>query len=165
MSVNILPPQQGLSPFALLEGEIIRFQSSTVRQSLTIELQSPKSDISVHIKVGDGSVFLTNQRIIFMTASQGDVSSFVLNSSQLRALRFDHSLESPWFGPNYWRFRFFSPPDGSCSGFPKNEYFTGKIVFKDGGIFDFVTIVDDVINDAFNNNHIDEELPRYTERV
>lgn len=165
MSVNTLPPQEGLSPFALLEGEIIRYQTSTVRQSLSLELQSPKSDITVHIKVSDGSVYLTNQRIIFVTASQGDVSSFVIESSRLRALRFDHSLESPWFGPNYWRFRFYSPPDGSCNGFPKGEYFNGKIVFKDGGIFDFTAIVDDIINDSFNNSHIDEELPRYTERV
>lgn len=165
MSVNVLPPRQGVSPFELLHGEIIRFQSSTVRQSLSLVLQNPKTDISVHIKVSDGSVYLTNYRLIFMTASQGDVSSFVIDCSQLRAIRFDHSLESPWFGPNYWRFRFYSPPDGSCNGFPKNEYFDGKMVFKDGGIFDFVTIVDNVINDSFNNSHIDEELPRYTERV
>lgn len=163
MSVNDLPPYEGISPFSLIEGEVIRYQTATTRQSLAIWLKDPKKDIKVNIKVGDGSVYVTDKRFIFVTASQGDVSSFVIEFTRLWDLRFSHTLGSPWFGPNYWLFLFYSPLDGSCSGFPKGEYFNGKVVFKDGGIFDFVTIVDSVTNNAMRNSHIDEELPRYTE--
>lgn len=140
---------------------MIRYQSKTTRQTLAITLQDPKS-INVHINVGNGSIFATNHRLVFVTHSQGDVSSFVLNFDQALALRFGHLLESPWFGPNYWKFRFFSPSSGLCNGFPKEEWFDGKIVFKDGGITEFVSIVDEVLNDSVNNRHIDEELPRYS---
>ncbi|WPK26994.1 hypothetical protein PUMCH_004365 [Australozyma saopauloensis] len=164
MSVNALPPHQGISPFELAPGEIIRYLSASTRQSLAINLRNPLNDINVRIKVGDGSLYVTNRRFVFVTASQGDVSSFVVDFSRARSLRFSHSLESPWFGPNYWQFRFFSPPDGSCSGFPKGEWFDGKAVFKDGGVVEFVSVVDDVLNDAVNNSQIDEELPRYSEQ-
>lgn len=56
-----------------------------------------------------------------------------------------------------------APPDGICDGFPKNEYFKGLITFKDGGMYDFASAINDAINDAINNPHIDDELPRYSD--
>lgn len=161
MSVNTVARHEGLTPFCLQQGEIIRFQSLTTRQPLAITLQDPKS-INVHINVNNGSIYVTNRRFLYITDSLGDVSSFVIEFSQAQALRFSHLLESPWFGPNYWKFRFFSPSSGICNGFPKEEWFDGKVIFKDGGVTDFISIVDTVLNDSVNNSHIDEELPRYS---
>lgn len=165
MSVNTIPSTGGVSSLDLLPGETIRYKTSSFRQSLLLSLNDPRTNIKVNINVSDGSIYLTNRRFVFVTAFQGDVSSFVIDYYRLPALNFSHSLESPWFGPNYWKFRFYSPPDGSCNGFPKGEVFDGKIVFLDGGVFDFVKCIDEVINDSLNNGHTDEELPRYSETI
>ncbi|RKP30191.1 hypothetical protein METBISCDRAFT_23558 [Metschnikowia bicuspidata] len=155
MSVNTLSAE---SLAVLLQNS--RYSSANTRQSLAITLQLPK-DIKVDIKATDGTVHVADGRLVFITSSQGDISSFVLDLARARSLQLSHSLESPWFGPNYWSFRFFTAPDAACSGFPSSEWFDGKIVFKDGGALAFASAVDTVINDVLNNQDIDDELPRY----
>lgn len=167
MSVNKVPLVKTTDPtqlsFLLAPGESLRYRTQTPRQSLAILLQDTASPLKVNIKATDGHLYVTNQRLIYTTASQGDLESFVIEFAQLPALQFSHALKSPWFGANYWQFLFLSPQQPICDGFPRGEWFKGDITFKDGGLFDFVNVINDVINDVVNNSHIDEELPRYSE--
>lgn len=147
-------------PFNLFHGEILQLRSTTSRQSYSVQLHNSASGIKVNISAGDGYVFVTNKRFVYVTESQGDFDSFFMNFTTVGPLQFSHSLKSPWFGANYWEFMFLS---GDFSdGFPNNEWFKGQVVFKDGGLFEFVAVMDRVLNDAANNTDIDEELPRYT---
>ncbi|EGV60499.1 hypothetical protein CANTEDRAFT_99900 [Yamadazyma tenuis ATCC 10573] len=152
-------------PFVLASdgSEVIRFSSSSPRQSLSIV--SKQSDNSVHINTKDGFIYLTTKRFIYITASQGDVSTFSVDLTLSPRLQFSHELKSPWFGPNYWEFIFFSTPTPSIAsdGFPKNEYFKGQVKFNDGGLFQFVEVFNSILNDAVNNTQIDDQLPSYSE--
>ncbi|GEQ67138.1 hypothetical protein JCM33374_g801 [Metschnikowia sp. JCM 33374] len=166
MSINriavVHPIQPNRLPIELRVGESLHYRSSTARQSFSVSSREPKGPVNVHIAVTSGRVFVTSQRFIYITDSQGDVDSFSFEFSAGPACHFSHSLKTPWFGPNFWSFLFFCPPDSTCDGFPKNEWFEGKISFKDGGLFDFASVVDRAINDVVNNPHIDEDLPRYS---
>lgn len=164
MSVNKVQ-RNGQEPL-LQMGEVMKFKTKTSRQPLSIKLQSKNAPLNIQINSSEGNLYLTNQRLIYITsvnASRGDIESFSVSFNQLAKLRFTHALKPAMFGANYWEFMFFSPPEGICDGFPKNEYFQGQITFKDGGLYDFGAILNNVINDAVNNSHIDDELPRYSE--
>lgn len=160
MSINALAIVPGPVPFLLEAGEVLRYSSPSKRQSLS--LRSHDSPASLNLSAKDGSVFLTNKRFVFCTASQGDLESFTISFDHLADLGFSHALKSPWFGANYWEFLLYSPPSGVCDGLPPKSYYKGQVYFLDGGLFDFVAQCNEVINDAVNNTHIDEELPRYT---
>lgn len=147
-------------PFNLFHGEILQFRSTTSRQSYSVQLHNSASAIKVNISAVDGHVFVTNKRFVYVTENQGDFDSFVMDFATVGPLQFSHSLKSPWFGANYWEFMFLS--GDASDGFPNNEWFKGQVVFKDGGLFEFVAVMDRVLNDAVNNTDIDEELPRYT---
>lgn len=162
MSVNTIKLTDGAVPFALNPGETLEYRTQTPRQSLSIQLKDASGPIKVNISAADGHLYVTNRRVVYTTASQGDLESFSIEFPHLPALHFSHELKSPWFGANYWQFLFFSPREPVCDGFPREEWFKGDITFKDGGLFDFVNVVNRVINDAVNNVHIDDELPRYS---
>lgn len=164
MSVNtVLHTSNGP---VLQDGEIIKYKTSARRQALAVALQAKLAPLKININASEGQVYVTSQRLIYLTAgnaSRGDIETFCINFDQLQKLKFTHALKSALFGANYWEFMFFSPPDGICDGFPKNEYFKGLITFKDGGMYDFAGAINDAINDAINNPHIDDELPRYSD--
>lgn len=142
--------------------ELLRYYTPSTRQSLSITLKDNSPQINIH--ASDGHIYLTNQRFVYITASQGDINTFLIDIKLSSVLQFTHEIKSPWFGANYWQFMFFSAPQPAIvsDGFPKNHYFEGKIQFNDGGLFDFIAVFDKIINDSVINRHIDEELPRYT---
>lgn len=161
MSVNGVVITGGTPPFALLNGESLRYSSPTARQLLLIELKDAAG--GVHIAATDGTVFLTSRRFVYVTASQGDISTFLVDLGSAGQLHFSHAVKLPWFGANYWEFLFCSAaPPPACDGFPRDQWFRGSLKFSDGGMFDFVLEFNAVLNDAVNNGHIDEELPRYS---
>lgn len=149
----------GKIPFLLNEGESIRFRTSTSRQSLAISSQDSTSR-TINIKAKDGYVFLTTIRIVFVTVSSGDINSFLIDLTNSPSLQFSHKLVSPWFGANYWEFLFNS--GSSSDGFPTNQWFKGTIMFNDGGLFEFINILNLIINDVVHNVDIDDELPQYS---
>lgn len=149
-------------PFLLQNGEILHYKSATSRQTFNVQLHNSTNLIKVNISASDGHIFVTNRRFVYVTALQGDLDSFVLEFEKVTDLQFSHALKSPWFGANYWEFMFMSPSELICDGFPKNDWFKGQITFKEGGLFDFVAVINRVLNDAVNNQDIDDELPSYT---
>ncbi|KAK6204331.1 uncharacterized protein RJT21DRAFT_6225 [Scheffersomyces amazonensis] len=174
MSINTVPLKNNYNqllgssevcPFTLLPGEKVRYNTQSGRQSLDIidGEHRPLTNIpTIHITARDGYLYLTTKRLIYITLSQGDVNTFTIDLSYADKLRLSHSLKSPWFGPNYWEFIFFSS-ESSSDGFPNNKYFKGQIKFSDGGLFNFVQAFNIVLNDVINNSHIDDELPGYSE--
>lgn len=167
MSVNTLQCSASVSaneiPFNLEQGELLRFSTPTPRQSFTLQLTNGNSVTRVNIGAADGRIYVTNKKVAFITGDKGDFNTFVIEFEHLLRIQFSHELKSPWFGPNYWEFMFFTPSDQICDGLPRNECFKGKIVFNDGGIHHFVGVLNVEINDAVNNSHIDDELPQYSE--
>lgn len=165
MSVNRIRLQQTVNagdlPFSLEAGESLKYRSPSVRQSLSIQLHNSNNPVKVNIAAKDGHIFLTNKRLVYVTANQGDMDSFLVDFAQVALLQFSHALKSPWFGANYWEFMFFSPEGDICDGFPKKDWFKGLITFYEGGLFDFVEIVNGVVNDVVNNAQVDDELPQY----
>lgn len=141
------------------DGEQLRFLSKTTRQNLNIKGKSG----SLNVSCNDGHLYLTSKRLVYITGLQGDIITFLVDLQLAPALQFSHKLVAPWFGPNYWEFIFFSTklPAIASDGFPQEQYFTGDIKFNDGGLFEFVDSFNKVLNDVVNNNHIDNELPRY----
>lgn len=166
MSINKIALHKNYSvrelPFDLLPGEVLQYKTPSSRQSFSVQLHNSTSPIKVKIKASDGHIVVTNKRLVYVTASQGDLDSFVFEFDTVAALQFSHALKSPWFGANYWEFLFASPGGPICDGFPKDDWFKGQIVFKDGGLFEFVAVIDRALNDAVNNQDIDDELPSYS---
>lgn len=138
--------------------EKLVFSSATPRQSLSI------SSDKLHILAKDGHVYLTTKRFVYITGTQGDIETFLIDLQLAPVLQFSHELKSPWFGANYWQFMFFSAkePTIASDGFPKEEYFKGQVIFNEGGIFEFVAAMNSVLNDVVNNPEVDEELPQYS---
>lgn len=147
-------------PFEPLVGELVKYSSTSKRQTLSISL---KSNASIHINSKDGVIYVTNKRLIFITVSSGDINSFQIEFQHCPILQFSHKMQSPWFGPNFYEFLFLTNKDTNISdGLPKNEWFKGEIKFNDGGLFEFVDKVNHCLNDSVNNPQVDEQLPAYT---
>lgn len=167
MSVNTLTCNASLRgkgiPFDLEIGEKLRFSTPSARQSFNLLLSNSGSVARGNISAADGRIYVTNKKLAFVTGEKGDFNTFVIEFVHLARIQFSHELRSPWFGPNYWEFMFFSPSDPICDGLPKNECFKGKVVFSDGGIHPFVEVLNAVVNDAVNNPQVDDELPQYSE--
>ncbi|CAK9440339.1 uncharacterized protein LODBEIA_P44390 [Lodderomyces beijingensis] len=154
--------------------ETLQYMSPTPRQSLTIKSNNSNNTSGTggvggngshtRISASDGYVYLTSKRFIFITATQGDIDSFVIDLTLAPLLQLTHKLQAPWFGSNYWQFILFSVPEPSIAsdGLPKNEYFKGDLHFHDGGVFGFVEVLNRVLNDVVNNKDIDESLPAYS---
>lgn len=152
-------------PFSLDLGEKLAFRTTTARQTFSLQLcnNSNSSTLKVKIAATDGHIYVTNKRLVYITGSQGDFDSFVVDFKHASQIQFSHTLKCPWIGANYWEFMFFSPAEPICDGLPKNDCFKGQIVFKDGGLYRFVEVLNVAINDIVNNSNIDDELPRYSE--
>ncbi|KAI5953986.1 hypothetical protein CANMA_004825 [Candida margitis] len=144
--------------------ELLKYKTHTSRQTLSIASNNSNSQSKLKITAQDGYLYLTTKRLVFITAKQGDVESFVLDLTLAPILQLSHKLKAPWFGVNYWEFMFYSAKEPSIvsDGFPKNEFFKGEIYFQDGGLFDFVEALNTVVNDVVNNREIDDELPAYS---
>lgn len=151
--------RDGSVPFELHQGEQLKYSTKSPRQALHIESQSKNSTVHLDLSAADGLIFVTNRRLVYVTVSKGDINSFLLEFHLASLFQFSHRLVSPWFGANYWEFLFHgsSAVEG---GFP-NEWFKGSIQFNDGGLFEFILVMNALLNDAVNNADIDEELPRY----
>lgn len=152
----------GQVPFELYTRETIRYFTKTLRQSLSIVSNSATPSHPINIAAADGFLYVTNKRFVYITVSKGDINTFLFEFSGAPVLQFSHKLVSPWFGANYWEFLFHSTKLAS-SGFPDNEWFKGCVKFNDGGLFEFIQVINVILNDIVNNSEIDEELPRYSE--
>ncbi|RLV95747.1 hypothetical protein JA1_000696 [Spathaspora sp. JA1] len=144
--------------------EILKYHTSTPRQTLSI-IQEEQSHHPLRITAKDGHVYLTNKRLVYITSTQGDLETFSIDLNLAPVLQLSHKLQAPWFGANYWEFKFFSAaePGFASDGFPKNQYYRGEIRFHDGGLFTFVEMLNKIIHDCVNNKDIDEQLPQYSE--
>ncbi|KAK6458082.1 uncharacterized protein RJT20DRAFT_28818 [Scheffersomyces xylosifermentans] len=144
--------------------EVLKYYTPTPRQTLSITSHNSK-DSKIHIKASDGYIYVTTKRLVYITASQGDINTFSVDVNLAPVLQFSHEIKLKWVGANYWEFIFFSPGslEIASDGFPKDQYFKGQIQFNDGGIFTFLEHFNNVLNDAVNNSHIDEQLPQYSE--
>lgn len=138
--------------------EVLKYTTPTPRQSLYI------SGNNRTITTKDGYIYLTNKRFVFITATQGDVATFLIDLNLAPVLQLSHKIQAPWFGANYWEFLFYSAsePAIASDGFPKDHYYKGEVRFQEGGLFEFIEVFNKVLNDNVNNREIDEELPQYT---
>ncbi|KAL6452461.1 hypothetical protein SBY92_001719 [Candida maltosa Xu316] len=167
--LDIIAHQPSILPFEISNDglETLKYKSRTSRQSLSIKSHTSTQQQShqINIAAQDGYLYITTKRLVFITATQGDIQSFVIDWNLAPVLQLSHKLQAPWFGANYWEFIFYSAsqPSIASDGFPKNEYFKGDIKFHDGGLFEFIEIINHVLNDAVNNREIDEALPQYSE--
>lgn len=174
--LKIIQSQSNELPFeASSDGlEVLKYKSKTSRQSLEITSSSSSStsttdpnpnERKVSILAQDGFIYLTTKRLVFITATQGDIQSFVIDLNLAPLLQLSHKVQAPWIGSNYWEFMFrSSSQDGiATDGLPKNQYFVGKLRFHDGGLFEFCEILNKTLNDAVNNRDIDDTLPSYNE--
>lgn len=147
--------------------EVLKYVSPTSRQTLSVQLKLIPNDVGagININTKDGYIYITTKRLIYITATQGDINTFLIDLTLTPRLQLSHELKSPWFGPNYWQFMFFSvsTPAIASDGFPKNQWFQGQIKFNEGGLFEFIEVFNRVLNDAVVNNHIDDELPAYSD--
>ncbi|KAG7665532.1 uncharacterized protein J8A68_000934 [[Candida] subhashii] len=148
-------------PFELsIDGlETLQYRTKTSRQSLYIN----GNGSSINVSAKDGYIYLTTKRMVFITATQGDIDTFSIDLNLAPILQLSHKIQAPWFGANYWEFMFYSASEPSIAsdGFPKNQYFKGEIRFQEGGLFEFIEVLNKVLNDSVNNREIDEELPQY----
>ncbi|KHC72135.1 hypothetical protein MGI_01614 [Candida albicans P75016] len=174
--LKIIQSQSNELPFEVSSDglEVLKYKSKTSRQSLEITSSSSSStsttdpnpnERKVSILAQDGFIYLTTKRLVFITATQGDIQSFVIDLNLAPLLQLSHKVQAPWIGSNYWEFMFrSSSQDGiATDGLPKNQYFVGKLRFHDGGLFEFCEILNKTLNDAVNNRDIDDTLPSYNE--
>ncbi|CAX43469.1 conserved hypothetical protein [Candida dubliniensis CD36] len=173
--LKIIQTQPNELPFEVSSDglEVLKYRSNTSRQSLeitsitsTTTTTTNPNDRKVSIQAQDGFIYLTTKRLVFITATQGDIQSFVIDLNLAPLLQLSHKIKAPWIGSNYWEFMFHSSSQNNniaTNGLPKNQYFIGKIKFHDGGLFEFCDILNKTLNDAVNNRDIDDTLPAYNE--
>ncbi|KAK5086119.1 hypothetical protein LTR70_000242 [Exophiala xenobiotica] len=135
-------PSPQKSDFIPLPNERTIFKSSN-RTSLS--LTTPKSTYPAHspnlsITSSDGTLYLTNQRIIYLPRANStvssNVSSFKSFSCALLNLHDTH-LVMPWFGPNAWTAMVQPVPGGGLHSPGNASGMELKFTFKEGGAPDF----------------------------
>lgn len=147
MSLNwvMLSEQTAASPskqdFIPLPNERTVFKSS---HRTSLSLTTPKSTYPAHapnisITSSDGTVYLTNQRVIYLPRSNSNIASNVagnLKSFSCPLLNLhDTHLVMPWFGPNAWTALVQAVAGG---GLPTSTAgIELKFTFKEGGAPDF----------------------------
>ncbi|KZF24858.1 hypothetical protein L228DRAFT_243593 [Xylona heveae TC161] len=131
MSINwvMLSETQGFVP---LPGERIVYTSPP---RTTLALQTPnkypgKEPLSIHSSAG--CVHLTNQRIVYLPA--GPTPQLQSFSAPILNLHDTH-VSAPFFGPNVWTGILQPVPGGGIP--PQHAVVEIRMVFKDGGAFDF----------------------------
>ncbi|KAI9884170.1 MAG: ubiquinol--cytochrome-c reductase subunit 6 [Watsoniomyces obsoletus] len=131
MSVNwvMLSDTEG---FVRLPGERILY-SSPPRTTLALQSSnSPSGAPPVSLSSSSGHAFLTNQRIVYLPASP--VPALKSFSAPILNLHDTH-VSAPFFGPNTWRASVQPVPGGGLSS--AQSVIELKMIFKDGGAFDF----------------------------
>lgn len=136
------PPTQ-THPFIPLPNERTLFTSSP---RTTLSLTTPKStypahSANLHVSSSDGTLHLTNQRLIYLPTPKSTISTntatFKSFSAPLLNLHDTH-LVMPWFGPNSWTALVQPVPGGNIS---VTSVSSGgmelKVTFKDGGAPEF----------------------------
>ncbi|KAJ5899156.1 hypothetical protein N7495_003900 [Penicillium taxi] len=89
---------------------------------------------SLSLQSGTGCIHLTNQRIVYLPAQKSN--EFQSFSSPLLNIHDSH-VSAPFFGPNFW-LALVQPVSGG--GFsPSLPAVQVKVIFKEGGAFDFHT--------------------------
>lgn len=166
MSLNQL--QKPVSPYP---GEIWVYQCLAPASRVTIKAETIGTDPAAgKIDSSSGSVYLSTRRLIYVpeeaesnscghhVKGKGD-RNFESLSIPLDRISDTH-LRQPWIGPTGWVAIVAPVTDGGMD--PENSMWKLELLFKDGGVYDFV--------EAFNKsqearqrgqNHT-EELPVYT---
>ncbi|RMD44121.1 hypothetical protein DV735_g1018, partial [Chaetothyriales sp. CBS 134920] len=130
MSINwvMTHPRDG---FVRLPKEDILWKSSP---RTSFSLSTPRAYPGTNplsIKSDNGTIYLTNQRIVYLPATPTDsFKSFSASHLNLH----DSHLVLPWFGPNAWQALVEPVPGGNI---PNNHHVELKFTFKDGGAPDF----------------------------
>ncbi|RMZ88492.1 hypothetical protein DV736_g4279, partial [Chaetothyriales sp. CBS 134916] len=117
--------------FVRLPDEHIIWKSST-RTSLS--LSTPRAYPGTNplsIKSENGTLYLTNHRIVYLPATPTD--SFKSFSASHLNLHDSHII-LPWFGPNAWQVLVQPVPGGNI---PNDHHVELKLTFKDGGAPEF----------------------------
>ncbi|KAH0537242.1 hypothetical protein FGG08_005944 [Glutinoglossum americanum] len=118
--------------FVRLPGERVLYTSPP---RTTLSLQTPSTYPGVQplsISSGAGSAHLTNQRIVYLPASPTPtLRSF---SAPILNLHDTH-VSAPFFGPNVWTAALQPVTGGGIP--PTQSIIELKMVFKEGGAFDF----------------------------
>jgi hypothetical protein len=115
--------------FVRLPNEHIIF-TSPPRTTLSLKPNSGKESFS--ISSSSGSLYLTNQRIVYLPSQQNpDFQSFTTPLLHI----YDSHVSAPFFGPNVWT-AIVRPVAGG--GIPASiQVVELKFSFKEGGAFDF----------------------------
>ncbi|CAN6675119.1 hypothetical protein TRVA0_090S00210 [Trichomonascus vanleenenianus] len=132
-----------------------KFEITHKRVGLILE---PGETRGGRISVGSGRVYLSRQRVVYLpdepvtyrVIGKGDKE--FLSFSGDRQRMFEAKVETPWFGPNGWRAKVRPTSDGGLE--PGNEVWNLKLVFNEGGAFDFA--------DKFSDLSYEEPLPAYS---
>lgn len=98
-------------------------------------LSTPRAypaDTPLNLTSPDGTVYLTNQRLIYLPKKQ--TANFQSFSAPLLNLHDSH-LVMPWFGPNSWTAAVQPVPGGNITS--NHAHIELKLTFKEGGAPDF----------------------------
>lgn len=139
MSVNWVMTSPNEPGFVKLPQERILYRSPQ-RTSLEVSslTQYPGNE-PFNIKSDAGVVYLTNQRIIYLPAAPTpELQSF---SSPILNLQ-DSYVRAPFFGANYWAAACRPVAGGGIP--PSHPLVNLKMIFREGGAFDFHTVFEQI---------------------
>ncbi|RPB03935.1 hypothetical protein L873DRAFT_1799904 [Choiromyces venosus 120613-1] len=156
--------------FIALPNERPLYQSPA-RTGLSLTTSSPhRGTRPLSISSSTGTAYITNQRIVYIpTTKTGEFESFACPIANLH----DTHVAPPFFGPNVWKAVVQPVANGGLGG-GGNGGGGGagvelKLIFKDGGAFDFSTVFERLKEKVLNARetggdsnavHLDE-LPTY----
>ncbi|CAZ81534.1 unnamed protein product [Tuber melanosporum] len=151
--------------FIALPNERSLYQSPA-RTGISLTTTSPhRGTRPLSINSNTGTAYITNQRIIYIpTAKTSDFESFACPIANLH----DTHVAPPFFGPNVWKAVVQPVANGGLGGGDRGGVEL-KLIFKDGGAFDFSTIFERLKEKVLNARetgvsaeavHLDE-LPTY----
>lgn len=172
MSVNQiqLPP-------ATYAGETFVHKTNPSSQRVTATLEtigtsSSTSTTAATIQSSHGTVYLSTRRLIYVPeiALESTTSSYHIAGKGDRNFESvsipldrisDSHLHQPWIGPNGW-VAVVAPVEGGGME-PESSMWMLKLVFKDGGVYEFVDAFTKSVEARQRGQGHIEDLPVYTE--
>ncbi|ANB11961.1 hypothetical protein AWJ20_188 [Sugiyamaella lignohabitans] len=168
MSINWVTVENG-SPLEL-PGERFQFQKFGAAIELWHPRPVPGQTATTRISSNRGTIYVSNKRVVFHPQSPHNFTVVGRGDREFRSFACDLAkmyqcqLVQPWFGANYWQADIV-PTKVNGGLEPDSDLWKLKIVFKEGGVFDFTEAVSKAQAEArhLQQDGLDEALPAYSE--
>lgn len=150
MSINWVMQKNGVPVELPQEAFVLSYQR------VSLDMNSSHGNIA-----SEGKIYLSRKRLVFIASTSSRYHVRDKGDKEFRDLTvplkqiYGARVVQPWFGPNKWKADIRPVPEGGLE--PDNQLWQLSLTFKDGGVFDFSTRMEALIEEEQRK----DELPEY----